>query len=451
MNSNSSRRRRAGKAPKKPGKPRKDFPLYPHAGGRWAKKVRGDTVYFTKWVDDPKGIAALEQWLEEKDDLLAGRKPRSKSDELTVADLCNEFLTHHEERRDRGEISARTFQGLHSTCAGIVNTFGRKHIVVELDPNDFGKLRSKLAETRKAVALRNEMQRVRSVFRYAYVNRLIGQEVHYGSKFGKPELKQVRRERRQTRDAYGKRMFEAHEIRRILAEAKPPLHTMVLLAINCGFGQTDLARLPIEYVDLDSGMIDYPRPKTEADRLCPLWPETIAAIREWLPRRPKAKDKADAGLMFLTVRGSRWVKVSEKTGAPKDAIGQEFGKVLRKLGLKRPRLSFYGLRHSFRTIADETIDHVATNLIMGHVDGTMGAVYREDVAEHRLRRVAEHVREWLFAEEDDGPEKNPRISDPTDPCDPAGLQEGETGSHGPQGSQSAQDFFEGRPRLRIVG
>jgi hypothetical protein len=47
-----------------------------------------------------------------------------------------------------------------------------------------------------------------------------------------------------------------------------------------------VARLPLSAVDLDAGVIDFPRPKTGIPRRCPLWPETAAAIRELLAKRP---------------------------------------------------------------------------------------------------------------------------------------------------------------------
>ena len=107
----------------KPAKPREDCPLFPHATGRWAKKVRGKFHYFGKVADDPKGEVALLKWLDDEE-LLAGRTPRGNRDGLTLKDLCNRFLTAKEAQRDAGDITARSYADYFATCKRLLMTLG---------------------------------------------------------------------------------------------------------------------------------------------------------------------------------------------------------------------------------------------------------------------------------------------------------------------------------------
>ena len=79
-----------------------------------------------------------------------------------------------------------------------------------------------------------------------------------------------------------------------------------------------------------------------------------------------------------------------------DSVGREFTKVLRRLHINgRRSLGFYSLRHTFQTVADETLDFPAISLIMGHAPTGM-ARYREHIDDKRLKAVADYVRRWLF-------------------------------------------------------
>lgn len=379
--------RPVGGEKQKPRKPRPDFPLFPHATGRWAKKVRGRFVYFGKVADDPKGEAALALWLDQRDDLLAGRTPRATGDGLTVRDLCNRFLTAKEQQRDAGDITPRSFADYFATAKLIVGAFGKTRLVDDLAADDFEALRASLAKTRNPNTLGNEVQRVRTLFKYAFDAGLVDRPVRTGPTFKRPAKRILRAIRQQK----GPRMFTAVELRAMIRKADQPLRAMILLGINCGFGNTDCGTLPLSALDLVGGWVDYPRPKTAVERRCPLWPETAKAIREAIDQRPTPKLTDHAGLVFVTKYGQPWAKETRD-----NPVTKETRKLLDVLKLHRPGLGFYALRHTFETIAGGSRDQVAVDFVMGHADQSMGAVYREAIGDDRLRAVVEHVRKWLF-------------------------------------------------------
>ncbi len=117
-------------------------------------------------------------------------------------------------------------------------------------------------------------------------------------------------------------------------------------------------------------------------------PELLAvAAGRKTPRVP-----AYQHLLFVTKYGGPWYSPSG-SACP---IAQEFRKLTTQLGIYRRGLGFYALRHTFETVAGETLDQVAVNHIMGHADNSMAATYRESISDDRLRAAAEHVHTWLF-------------------------------------------------------
>lgn len=380
---NSTSRHAAGK------RPADGFPLWRHPSGRWCKKVRGRAHYFGRIDRDPDGAAALNEWLRVKDDLLAGRRPRPKGAAgLTVGKLCNLFLATVDARIHGGGMVPRARRDYQTVTDRLVAAFGPGRSVEDLGAGDFEGLLAALPKTWGTSTRSLFVAQSRAVFNYCH-NRdqqLIPRPVPFGIAFRAASKKQWRRHRAQA----GQRLFDPAELRKAIDAAGIPFKAAILLGINAGFGNSDIAQLPWSAVQGE--WIDFPRPKTAEPRRGWLWPETRAALEEVRQQGRKPAAPADAWRVFLTRAGNPWVRL--QGNAWTDAVCVMARDLFGRLGITGR--SFYDLRRTFRTVADEVLDAPAINFIMGHADPSMGALYRQGIDDARVRRVCEYVRCWLF-------------------------------------------------------
>jgi integrase len=398
--SQSTRSPQSRKAVALPEKPYPEFPLTPHAGGKWQKKICGKIHYFGRWYTREKGKVvrttgdgwkeALELYKAQADDLHAGRTPSATIGGLTLIELCNKFLQSKEHKLNSGELGSRIFLEYKEVKNIMVSLFGQTRPVENLQPGDFESLRAKMAKRWGPTRLGNAITRVKSFFKYGIESGLIEKAIRFGPEFKKPS-KAVLRRHRATKP---KKMIEPGELHKLISAADPTMRAMIYLGLNAAMGNHDCATLPQSALDLKTAWIDFPRPKTGIDRRCPLWPETIQAIREALEVRPEPARVEDSELLFISSRKTAFVRTTEASHT--DLITVQFQAMLKKLGLHREGLGFYTLRHIFRTIADAARDPVVTDIIMGHTDESMGAHYREQIDDSRFQAVVDHVHGWLF-------------------------------------------------------
>src|SRR5262249_29216284 len=138
-----------------PKKPYPDFPLTPHPSGTWCKKIRGKVHHFGRWFRRLDGVPvrvdgngweqALAEYKAIADDLHAGRTPRVTAEGLTVAGLCNAFLTAKLRKRNAGEMITPSFRECKEACDLLVGAFGGNRLVADLATDDFGAFRARMA------------------------------------------------------------------------------------------------------------------------------------------------------------------------------------------------------------------------------------------------------------------------------------------------------------------
>ena len=387
---------------RKPAKPYKDFPLFAHNNGQWAKKIKGRIYCFGVWAD---WNAALEKYEAERDRLQTGREI---VDKLSLGDGINRYLTMLEQERDLGEISPRHFDDVVKSLRRIVGycdptsekrvyeTVLPKSLTIDsLGPDDFQRVRRMFAMKKDGKTpvspntLGPHITRTKTFFNYLFDEGLIERPVNFGSKFKPP----AKRKKRLAREQKAAMLFEREEILEAIAQANYRLKAMILLGVNCGLGNEDISRLKFSDFNLLDGWLYTLRNKTGVRRRAKLWATTVDALQMVIDRRFEPASDVDANLVFIT-RHRRAYNEDPTT------VTQNFTKLLKKIDAYRgDGRSFYSLKKTFRTIADGELDFVAVKLAIGHADNSIDDYYRLKIDDARLERIAERVRVWLYGEE----------------------------------------------------
>ena len=161
--------------------------------------------------------------------------------------------------------------------------------------------------------------RVRSIFKFGYGVACWTSLPRFGPSF--EEKSRSAKVLRQNRARRGLRMFEREELLALLDACLPTQKAMVLLGINGGLGNHDVATLPTKALDLKKGWLVYPRPKTGIERRIPLWPETVAASSRCWRNNTRRKTPRTRTWCSFRCRASLTSVTPAATASPRRSFG----------------------------------------------------------------------------------------------------------------------------------
>jgi integrase len=372
--------------PPKPEKPYPSFPLTAHANGKWCKKVKGKLHYFGSWADP---IGALNEWLADEHVIRSGGDRRADTGDHDILWLTNEFYAAKEQQRDNGDLSPRALRDYERSCEFIQEFFGKTRTLESIDAPDFARLRQSFPSTWNATTINNNIALIRAIFNFAFDAGGIDRPIRFGLNFKRVSKKRQRLERAKK----PKKLFTATEIHQLIDKADFQLKAMILLGINCAYGNADVGRLEVPMIDFDRKWLEGLREKTAIERAAWLWPETIKAVNVAIENKYNNVPKSLADHVFVTKRRQCWHK-EESNSSPLSAA---FKKLTDKTGIYQKGVGFYALRHTFETVAGNARDQIAVNYVMGHCDDSMAEVYREGIDDKRIIDVCKFVRKWWRA------------------------------------------------------
>ena len=398
--------------PVKPSKPRPDFVLFAHQNGQWCKKVKQVLYYFGSWSDDPTGEQAESEWHKRRAGIEAGLdrlRVEAVSGGWTLGALTRKYLEVRNSDLLTGHLSDEQFKDYTRDLLAFAGLVGVNAQVEALTPEHFAKyadhLRNEPSQADPTArglgphAFKRTTANIKAMFKYAAGEGWIKLPA-FGNSFKAPDttpegLALVKRRRGEKVEEL---IYEPNQIADVLRIARRTFKAMLLLGLNGGMGPSDIARLEWADIDFGSGRLSTYRGKTGMRREFFLWKKTRRALLA-LPRKGE--------LVFYTRNGKPYVRRERvmKDGRVSkirvtNAITGPFKELLKRAGVSG--LTFYNLRHTYRTHADNCVDTAAVDRTMGHaLKGAARSYRRKPLELIRLKRVAKVVYKRVFPKPQD--------------------------------------------------
>jgi integrase len=194
-------------------------------------------------------------------------------------------------------------------------------------------------------------------------------------------------------------LFRLSELRTLVEAAathKPKFYCWLLVMLNCGYCQNDLSELDYSELDLKKGIIRRARSKTwdrgGVVRTYKLWPETIAALKEFRNRDLSIKGDCGKPLVLTTDTGGRLVQSGRC-----DNIRSAYRHLVRKAGLTCAK-PLKALRKTMATLIGRYppargvfVDH-----FLGHSPRSMAARHYNRLSSREFFRALRWLRRVIL-------------------------------------------------------
>jgi integrase len=343
--------------------------------GLFQKKIDGQLHYFGRANgSESQARKELIEFLR----LRENGVPQVARADVPLHEIANRYAADVKQR-----VQPATFDDYDAAIKSFVSILGRDTCDTQLTASHFGKVRDAWDERFGSVRLGNQIQAIRTMFRWAVDNLIIERIPAYGNRFDKPTATEQRIEARATVDRRGHRKFSAGDIAKILAAAKGDLKTFVLLALNGGMYSVDISDLAWEHIKNEGNLwiVDRLRAKTKIPQRFPMWPEVAKRF---------ATMHRSTGRIFSTVHGNAW-----NNRRHKDSIALTFRRLVQALGIHRKGVGFGSFRHTHVSAVGDHSDGVAARVVRGHL--VEGVVKHYDIPENkRLKSVTDLARRRLL-------------------------------------------------------